>query len=171
MVSWKLWSPICCVQVWRLSSKLLWNLTPFLPKCKIEKNLKMVIYLEWNSVSWKFWKSLNAKVAISGENRAMLDTCAIWPWYSSLRSLKRHFLDRQYRSFYMSVMRSEAPSSTITEILSFENEQNSPIFVERTTFSRSEIFSNIIVAYTGQEQLPCFLKILSKHYAILIMPS
>ena len=44
----------------------------------------------------------------------------------------------------MSVMRNEAPSSTITEILSFENEQNSPIFVERTTFSQVKFFKILL---------------------------
>jgi len=41
----------------------------------------------------------------------------------------------------MPVMISEAPSSKITEILSFENVQKSPIFGKMPPIQRNEIFS------------------------------
>ena len=42
--------------------------------------------------------------------------------------IENNFLDGQNMSFYMSVMINEALSLKITEILSFENSQKSPIF-------------------------------------------
>ena len=80
-------------------------------------------------------------VAIFGENKAMLDTCTIWPWCASSRSLKIIFLDRQNMSFYMSLMINEALSLTITEILSFENLQKSPLFSKMHPIQPNEIFS------------------------------
>ena len=71
----------------------------------------------------------------------MLNACAIWPWYWRSRSLKKYFLDRQDMSFYMPVMISEALSSKITEILSFENVQKFHIFGKMPPIQRNEIFS------------------------------
>ncbi len=119
------------------------NLTPLPPKWKkiskifkrnFDYNKILCIFVSFERV----WRQSCCPV---WQNKAILDACAIWPWYWRSRSLKKCFLDRQGMSFYMSVMISEALSLKITEILSLENVQNSPIFGKMPPIQRNEIFS------------------------------
>src|SRR6266496_5167637 len=54
--------------------------------------------------------------------------------------IENKFLDRQYMSFYMSVMMNEALSLNVMEILSFENFQNTPFLVIYAPFSQMKFF-------------------------------